>query len=68
VWTTLRFPNTGGTHGIIHGTYSAFQLESALEMSVLGYDVLHLCALIVDHAGNTVCLLSPPTCYIIRDS
>ncbi|MBN9117695.1 MAG: aspartyl protease family protein [Planctomycetes bacterium] len=67
VWTALRFSNTGGAHGVIRGAYSAFQVEGALEMSVLGYDVLHLFAVIVDRPGDTVCLMSPPHGYTIQN-
>lgn len=65
VHTTLRFERTDGRPAVIEGAYSAFQVEDALEMSVLGYDVIHLFALIADRPGNTVCLLAPPTQYII---
>lgn len=66
VWTTLRFPLPNGGNANIEGAYSAFEVEGALEMSVLGYDVLHLFALIVDRPGNTVCLLTPPDHYTIQ--
>ena len=65
VWTTLAFLRTDDQPTIIEGAYSAFQVESALEMSVLGYDVLKLFALIVDRPGDTVCLLVPPLRYVI---
>ena len=67
VWTTLAFLRTDGQPTIIEGAYSAFQIEDALEMSVLGYDVLSLFAVIVDRPGNAVCLLVPPQRYIIPD-
>lgn len=65
VHTTLRFERTDGTPADIPGVYSAFQVEDALEMPVLGYDVIHLFALIIDKPGNTVCLLRPPHRYTI---
>ncbi len=65
VWTTLGFLRTDGQPTLIEGAYSAFQDEQALDMSVLGYDILHLFALIVDRPGNTVCLLVPPQRYTI---
>ncbi|QJX00129.1 pepsin/retropepsin-like aspartic protease family protein [Frigoriglobus tundricola] len=68
VHTTLRFERTDGTPADIKGAYSAFQVEDALEMSVLGYDVLHLFALIVDRPGDTVCLIHPPHRYTIQSS
>jgi hypothetical protein len=37
-------------------------------MSVIGYDVFHLFAVIVDQPNDTVCLLSPPHCYTILSS
>ena len=68
VHTTLRLRRTDGTPAGIPGTYSAFQVEDALEMSVLGYDVIHLFALIVDKPGDTVCLFRPPHHYTIQSS
>ena len=65
VWTTLAFLRTDGQLSVIEGNYSAFQVEGALEMSVLGYDVLRLFAVIVDQPGNTVCLVVPPSRYIL---
>jgi hypothetical protein len=65
VWTTLAFLRTDGQPALIEGAYSAFQVEDALEMSVLGYDVFHLFALIIDRPGDTVCFLVPPQQYII---
>ncbi len=65
VWTTLAFLRSDGQLAVIEGNYSAFQVEGALEMSVLGYDVLKLFAVIVDQPGNTVCLLVPPLRYVI---
>ncbi len=67
VWTTLAFIRADGEPTVIEGAYSAFQVEDALEMSVLGYDVLRLFAVIVDRPGNTVCFLVPPLRYIIPD-
>ncbi len=68
VWTTLRFFAIDGSPASIEGAYSAFQSEHALEISVLGYDVLHLFSLIVDHHGDTVCLLRPPHRYTIQSN
>jgi predicted aspartyl protease len=68
VWTTLAFIRTDGEPTVIEGAYSAFQDEGALEMSVLGYDVLRLFAVIIDRPGNTVCLVVPPSRYLLPDS
>ncbi len=66
VWTTLRLVATDGSPANIEGTYSAFQIDGALEMSVLGYDVLHLFALIVDRPADAVCLIRPAHRYTIQ--
>lgn len=66
VHTTLRFERTDGTPADIPGAYSAFQVEDALEMPVLGYDVIHLFALIIDKPGDTVCLLHPHHRYTVQ--
>ena len=67
VQTKLAFLRTDGQPVVIEGAYSAFQVEGALEMSVLGYDIIHLFALIVDWPGNTVCLVVPPHSYTLPD-
>ena len=54
VHTTLRFERTDGLPADIQGVYSAFQIDEALEMSLLGYDVIHLFAMIIDKPSNTV--------------
>lgn len=68
VWTTLAFLRIDGQPAVIEGAYSAFQSESALEMSVLGYDVLQLFAVIIDRPGNAVCLIVPPHRYVLPGS
>lgn len=68
VHTTLRFERTDGEPADIPGAYSAFQVEDALELSVLGYDITHLFAVIIDKPGNTICLLRPPHRYDVRAS
>jgi hypothetical protein len=68
VHTTLRFERTDGMPADIPGAYSAFQIDDALEMSVLGYDVIRYFSLIVDQPGNIVCLIHPPHRYTIHSS
>ena len=49
----------------IAGRYATSE-ESAVNESILGYDVLHMFALIVDRPGETVCLIRPPHGYTIQ--
>jgi predicted aspartyl protease len=65
VWTTLRLTTTAGNNVNLSATYATLS-DAAIEESILGYDVLHLFALIVDRPGNTVCLIRPPHQYTIQ--
>jgi predicted aspartyl protease len=67
VWTTLRFSTTAGTTVNLTANYATLP-DSAIEESILGYDVLHLFTLIVDKPGDTVCLLRPPHRYAVQTS
>jgi hypothetical protein len=67
VWTTLRLTGADGSRATIAGTY-ATATDSAVGESILGYDILHLFALIVDRAADTACLLRSPHRYTILSS
>jgi predicted aspartyl protease len=65
VWTTLRLTSVAGHRMNIAGKYGVLA-DAAVGDSILGYDVLHLFALIADRSANTVCLIRPPHRYIIE--
>lgn len=67
VQTTLRLVTTAGGQVNLSANYATL-MDPAIEESILGYDVLHLFALIVDRAADTVCLLRPPHRYTILGS
>ena len=47
------------------GTFAALKELEALDMSVLGRDITNLFAVIVDHPGDTICLLGQNDRYQI---
>ncbi len=55
--TKLRLNCDDGTVVTINGEFAAFTQDEALDMSVLGRDVMNLFAVIVDRPGDAVCLL-----------
>ena len=57
ILTALRFLTDDGTAATIRGRLAATDDPKALDMSVLGRDILNLFAVIVDKPGDTVCLL-----------
>jgi hypothetical protein len=57
VATHLRFPESAGGSLTVESTYAAFTDPEALDMSVLGRDIMKLFAVIVDEPGNLVCLI-----------
>lgn len=63
--TTIRFTYEPDGKARLPGLYAAFVELEALDMSVLGSDVLQWCALIVDRPGNVVCLLNQNHRYSI---
>lgn len=63
--TELVFVRDSGQAVPIRGRYSVVTDPSALDMSVLGRDVLGLFAVIVDQPGGTVCLLNQHHGYSI---
>ena len=63
--TKLRMTRDDGGYFTIGGAFSAFTDPAALEMSVLGRNVLNLFAVIVDRPGNIVCLLAQRHQYAV---
>lgn len=68
VQTKLQLFRETGAPVTFHSRFAAVTDPFALDLSVLGRDILDLFALIVDHPGNVVCLLSQRHRYtIIQD-
>ena len=63
VTTAVRFSRGGKAH--FRGEYAGFTELEALDMCVLGRDVLNLFAVIVDRQGDTVSLLGQQHFYSI---
>lgn len=57
VATHLRLSLGGGATIAFRGSFAAFTLAEALDMSVLGRDITNLFAVIVDRPGDVVCLV-----------
>jgi len=66
VTTQIRLPRENGGKAVFRGQYSAFTQLEALDMSVLGRDIIAMFAAAVDRPGNVVTLLRPPHRYIIK--
>jgi hypothetical protein len=65
VKTSIRLERDDGGTYTITSPFAGFTAQSALELSVLGRDVLDLFAVIVDRPGNAVCLLAPRHQYAV---
>jgi len=67
VETHLRFRREAGRGMIVfRGQYAAVTEREALDMSVLGRDIIGLFALLVDQPGNVICLLGQRHRYAIE--
>lgn len=67
VETHLRFRHEAGRGMVVfRGQYAAVTESEALDMSVLGCDIIGLFALIVDQPGNVICLLGQRHRYAIE--
>jgi hypothetical protein len=64
----IKFPRETGVPVVVSGQYAAFTNPEALDMSVLGRDVLDLFAVIVDRRKSVVCLLCQRHDYVILES
>lgn len=65
VETQIRFTHEDGGKAIFRGQMAAFTHLEALDMCVLGRDILNLFAVIVDRQGDTVGLLGQQHGYTI---
>lgn len=63
--TRLHLPSDDGRMVAFSGRYAAFTQLEALDMSVLGRDILQLFALIVDQPRGLVCMLRDRHHYTI---
>ena len=65
VETQIRLTNNESGKAIFRGQFAGFTDLEALDMSVLGRDILNLFALLVDRQADTVCLLGQKHTYTI---
>jgi predicted aspartyl protease len=63
--TAIHLSRAGGGDAVFRGRFSAFTVPAALDMSVLGRDIMNLFALIVDRPRDLVCLLGAGHQYSI---
>ena len=66
VSTKIRLPHDDGGTAIFRGEYAAFTQLEALDMSVLGRDIIEMFAVIVDRSGDVVTLIRQPHRYAIE--
>jgi hypothetical protein len=64
--TQIRFLRDDGVLVVFHGEYAALTDPDALDMSVLGRDILNLFTLIVDRPGDVVAILRGQHHYLIQ--
>jgi hypothetical protein len=64
--THIRFSQAGERWAVFAGQFAALPDPDALDMSVLGRDILNLFAVIVDRPGDVVCLLGQRHTYRIQ--
>jgi predicted aspartyl protease len=65
--TQIRFSREeGGSDVVFRGQYAAVTDLEALDVSVLGRDIISLFALIIDRPGNVVCLIRQRHRYAIE--
>jgi predicted aspartyl protease len=67
VKTQLRLTRDDSTKVIFRGDYTACTDQEALDMSVLGRDILEMFAVIVDRSNDVVCLLGGRHRYKIEE-
>jgi hypothetical protein len=65
VGTHIRLSLGGGASIAFQGTFAGFTDPAALDMSVLGRDIMNLFAVVVDHPGDVVCLIGKGHHYSI---
>ena len=65
VETRIRFTDERTGKAVFSGQFAAVTDLEALDMSILGRDILNVFALIVDRRADTVCLLGQRHFYTI---
>jgi hypothetical protein len=65
VATDLRLPLGSGASIKFHGSFAGFTEAEALDMCVLGRDIMNLFAVIVDRPGDVVCMIGQGHRYTI---
>ena len=68
VETQIQFYRETGSTVVFRGQYRAVTEVEALDISVLGRDIMGLFSVIVDQPGNVVCLLGQRHRYTIEQS
>jgi hypothetical protein len=63
--TSLRLLTEDGSTISFKGSFAAFVQPDALDMSVLGRDILNLFAVVIDRPGDEVCLIGRGHRYTI---
>jgi hypothetical protein len=65
VATHLRLPLAGGASVTFQGSFACFTEAEALDMCVLGRDIMNLFAVIIDRPGDAVCMIGQGHGYAI---
>lgn len=66
VSTEVRLPLEKGSPITFQGKFAAFTDPAALEINILGRDIMKLFAVIVDQPGGSIALISKPHRYRIE--
>jgi predicted aspartyl protease len=64
--TQIRLTRDDGQWATFRGTYAAFLRDNALDVNVLGRDILNMFAVIVDHGADRVVLVRGEDTYAIQ--
>ena len=65
VATHIRLPLGAGSTVAFHGSFAGFTQTDALDMCVLGRDIMNLFSVIVDRPGDQVCMIGQGHRYSI---
>jgi hypothetical protein len=65
VGTQIRFEVVGGGTILFQGNFAGFTQPDALDMNVLGRDIMNLFAVVVDRHGDVVCMIGKGHQYTI---
>jgi hypothetical protein len=66
VESQIRLTYDGARSALFRGRYAALRQVEALDMSVLGRDILGLFAVVVDLPGDAICLLGQQHRYTVE--